>query len=136
MLSRHPEACRFPHGHTRFIEVVVRGESLDANGMLVDFKALRLALDPLMNVFDHSMAINTDDPFFDRLSAQYPAQAIVPFEGKEPTTEAIAHRLYDAVAAILRNGFESGNYRIPAGAVQLERLRVSETPSTWAEYAG
>lgn len=135
MLSKHPEACRFPHGHTRHIEVVVCGESLDSNGMLVDFKALKLAIKPFLDTFDHSMAINTADPLFPKLSEMYPDEAIVPFDNSEPTTEAIAKVVFDFIDQVLKDGFESGHYRIPAGQVKLERVRVGETPSTWAEYS-
>jgi len=135
MLSRHPEACRFPHGHTRHIEIVVVGDSLDENGMLVDFKALKLALKEFLDRFDHSMAINTDDPLFPVLAKMYAPEAIVPFEGAEPTTEAIAKLIFDYADRVLADGFESGSYRIPAGRVRLERVRVGETPSTWAEYS-
>ena len=29
MLSKHPDACRFPHGHTRRIEFVLEAADLD-----------------------------------------------------------------------------------------------------------
>ena len=133
MLSQHPESCRFPHGHTRRIEVVVVAESLDSNGMLVDFKALKLALEPFINHFDHSMAINQADPFLSSLRNQYPEEALVIFDG-EPTTEAFAHVIYEYANAVLRDGFESGPYKIEAGRVRLERVRVWETPNSWAEF--
>lgn len=133
MLSRHPEACRFPHGHTRTVEVVVAGDNLDENGMLVDFKALKLALESHIDRYDHALAVNASDPFLPRLAEAYPDEAIVVFDG-EPTTEAIAREIFEFASRILREGFESGAYRIPAGQVALERVRVWETPSSWAEF--
>jgi 6-pyruvoyltetrahydropterin/6-carboxytetrahydropterin synthase len=62
MLSKHPEKCRFPHGHTRRIEVVVSAQKLNKNEMVVDFKALKNAVEPFVEMFDHSMAINSNDP--------------------------------------------------------------------------
>ena len=41
MLSRHPARCKFPHGHTRTIEVVLEAGTLDANNMVCDFKAIK-----------------------------------------------------------------------------------------------
>ena len=41
-LSKHPEKCRFPHGHSLRIEVVVRGHRLDDNDMVCDYKALKM----------------------------------------------------------------------------------------------
>lgn len=134
MLSRHPERCRFPHGHTRRIEVVVRGRELDANGMLVDFKALKLAIQGHIERYDHAMAVNSQDPFLAEIQRMYPDDAVVVFEDSEPTTEAIAQELYEYVARVLAEGFDQTPYRIPPGAVELERVRVWETPTTWAEY--
>ena len=39
-LSKHPEKCRFPHGHSLRIEVVARGRRLDGNDMVCDYKAI------------------------------------------------------------------------------------------------
>lgn len=140
MLSRHPERCRFPHGHTRTIEVVVAGERLDANGMLVDFKALKLAIEDLIEQYDHAMAVNSQDPSLPMLRERFGEEALVVFEDQEPTTEAMAERLHRAIAAILAEGFrgraKSGvEYAIAPGAVRLERLRVWETPDSWAEFS-
>jgi len=140
MLSRHPEGCRFPHGHTRTVEVVVAGDSLDENGMLVDFKALKLALESHIDRYDHALAVNSRDPFLPQLRQQYPREALVVFEELEPTTEAIAKEIFDFADGILQSGFTTTNesgvtYRIPAGRVLLERVRVWETPASWAEYS-
>jgi 6-pyruvoyltetrahydropterin/6-carboxytetrahydropterin synthase len=132
MLSKHPERCRFPHGHTRQIEVIVSSESLDANDMVVDFKALRLAVEEYVERYDHSIAINSADPLLPDIQRIHPDSAIV-FENIDPTTEVIAKDIYDFVAGVLSYGFE-GLYTIPAGKVQLDRVRVWETPSSWAEY--
>jgi 6-pyruvoyltetrahydropterin/6-carboxytetrahydropterin synthase len=134
MLSRHSERCRFPHGHTRKIEVVVSGTRLDANDMLIDFKALRLAFQDHIDRYDHSMAINSMDPALPEMRARYPECALVVFENTEPTTEALARELFEFGQQMLLKGFEASNYRIAPGQVQLDRVRVWETPSSWAEY--
>ncbi len=138
MLSKHPERCRFPHGHTRQIEVVVSAESLDASDMVVDFKALKLALENHIDRYDHAMAINSDDPLRSALEEIHPGSTVV-FEGIDPTTEVIAKELYDFASHILRDGFSQTSlagvvYQIPAGSLTLDRIRVWETPSSWAEY--
>jgi 6-pyruvoyltetrahydropterin/6-carboxytetrahydropterin synthase len=134
MLSRHPERCKYPHGHTRTIEIVVAGPSLDANGMLVDFKALKLAVQDYVERFDHALAVNTEDPLLPDLLRNYPADAVVLFEAEDPTTEVLARDIFNHVAKVLANGFVSEPYRIVPNSVQLERVRVWETPSSWAEY--
>jgi len=134
MLSKHPERCKYPHGHTRTVEVVVAGDSLDENGMLVDFKALRLALQETIERYDHAMAVNSNDPLLPTLRNLYPEDAVVVFENAEPTTEAIAKDIFDFVEATLANGFAQDHYVIPPSKIRLERIRVWETPSSWAEY--
>ena len=34
MLSKHPEKCKFPHGHSRKIEVVISAAQLDSADMV------------------------------------------------------------------------------------------------------
>jgi 6-pyruvoyltetrahydropterin/6-carboxytetrahydropterin synthase len=102
--------------------------------MLVDFKALRLAVQEHIERFDHSMAVNSEDPLLPALLQQYPEDAVIVFQGLDPTTEVFARDVYEHVAKVLRDGFESGHYRIPAGVVEVDRVRVWETPSSWAEY--
>jgi 6-pyruvoyltetrahydropterin/6-carboxytetrahydropterin synthase len=138
MLSKHPERCRYPHGHSRRIEVVVTSEELDENDMVLDFKALKLAVQDHIERYDHAMAVNSNDPLLPDILRVHPESAIV-FDGIDPTTEAMAKDLFDHVAEVLEAGFSSSTpggaeYVIRAGAVRLERVRVWETPSSWAEY--
>lgn len=138
MLSKHSERCRFPHGHTRRIEVVVSSERLDANDMVLDFKALKLAVREYIERLDHAMAVNSKDPMLEAIKAVHPESLIV-FEEQDPTTEVIARDLFSFVAYTLASGFvgqsSSGTtYTIPAGSVELERVRVWETPDSWAEF--
>lgn len=139
MLSKHAERCRYPHGHTRKIEVVVSSEALDRNDMVVDFKALKLAVAHYIQRLDHAMAINSDDPMLEAIQQVHPDSLIV-FEKIDPTTEVIAKDLFDYVACVLREGFteesdRESTYSILPNAVELERVRVWETPSSWAEYS-
>lgn len=137
MLSKHPERCRYPHGHTRRVEIVVSAEGLDANDMVLDFKALKLAIGDYIHRYDHAMAVNSKDPLLDAMKQVHP-ESLVVFEGLDPTTEVLAKDIYDYTACVLREGWalEQGGvtYSIPANAVVLDRVRVWETPSSWAEY--
>lgn len=132
MLSKHPEACRFPHGHTRRIEIVVSAEALDENDMVCDFKALKLALGAYVARYDHAMAVNSTDPLLPAIREVHPKSLVV-FEGHDPTTEVIADDLFRFVSDVLREGFEGEGYRIPPGRIRLDRVRVWETPNSWAE---
>ena len=102
MLSRHPSLCRFPHGHSRRIDVVLVGESLDDSDMLCDFKAVKLAVRDFVRRFDHALAINSEDPLLPSLSSV--RERLVVFENQDPTTEAMAKMIFDFIAAELKAG--------------------------------
>ncbi len=80
------------------------------------------------------MAINSKDPLLPALQSLYPEDAVVVFQDQEPTTEAIARDIFEFVASVLRDGFQQDHYSIKPGLIQVERVRVWETPSSWAEY--
>ncbi len=139
MLSKHPGRCRFPHGHSRRIEVVIASPKLDDNDMVCDFKAVRYAVQDLVDRFDHAMALNSKDPFLATL-ADNPRlmDRVITFENTDPTTEVLAKHIYDALAETIRSGREfrapdGVTYRLPTH-LTLERVRVGETSSSWAEY--
>lgn len=137
MLSKHPDRCRYPHGHTRRIEVVVSANALDSNDMVCDFKALKVAIAEFIDSFDHAMAINSEDPALRAMREI--GDRLVVFEGLDPTTEVLAKHIFDFVKDRIGSGRtftdRSGiTYAFPVG-LRLERVRVGETSSTWAEYA-
>ncbi|TVQ59491.1 MAG: 6-carboxytetrahydropterin synthase [Phycisphaerales bacterium] len=136
MLSKHPGACRHPHGHSRRIEVVLASDALDDHDMVCDFKAVKLALRDFVDRFDHAMAINSADPLLPTIRET--TKRIVLFEGMDPTTEAMAKMIFDHLASeIARRAAytdeHGATFAFPEG-LRLERVRVSETPTSWAEY--
>lgn len=133
LLSKHPEKCRFPHGHSRKVEVVLVADSLDANDMVCDFKAVKLALADFLSRWDHALAINTADPQFAYFQKAY-GERIVPFPDRDPTTEVMAKAIFDELTRRLAQPGPAGNYAIGAN-VRVERIRVTETSSSWAEYS-
>lgn len=137
-LSKHPEKCRFPHGHSLKIEIVARGRNLDSNDMLCDYKALKMLVLDLIDSLDHGMAFNSEDRYRDAFDGI--ADRVLLFPDQDPTTEVLARWLYEQIAERLsRGGFvreKTGDrYRLPEG-LELERIRVWETSTSWAEYVG
>lgn len=122
LLSKHAGACRFPHGHSRTIEIVVAADALDAHDMVCDFKALKAAAHAAVERFDHTFALNTADPRFAELQAAY-GDRIVPFEHTDPTSEILAREIFRAVRA-----------QLALPSARLERVRVTETATSWAEF--
>ncbi len=134
MLHKHPGRCRFPHGHTRHIEVVVSSTKLDGNDMVCDFKALKWAVWDCVDRLDHAMAINSEDPALAGLQAA--KDRLIVFEHQDPTTEVLAKYIYESVSRRLGTTVkvEGESYHLPETLV-VERVRVSETSTTWGEYA-
>lgn len=139
MLAKHPSRCRFPHGHSRKIEIVIESRELDANDMVVDFKAVRLAVEAFLDRYDHALCVNVDDPLYEALVACYggPEGRLIPYRGEDPTSEVMAREMYEFVAAKLSGGgvvvAEDGSeYPLPPG-LKVRSLRLWETTSSWAE---
>ena len=133
LLSKHPGNCKFPHGHTRSVEMVFRAETLDANDMVLDFKAIKQMMGDFLQQFDHSLCVNTEDPNFAAFVAAY-GERIIPFDREDPTSEVMARVIFNVARHALEKARENpGEYPVRA-CVELERVRVWETSSSWAEY--
>lgn len=137
MLSKHPGRCKHPHGHSRRVDLVISAGKLDAMDMVCDFKALKLSVQGHLDAYDHALMVNAEDPILGVLSEPQKSRVIV-CEGEDPTTEVMARRIYEHVSAVLSGG---GTFKDPEGntyalgqGLTLERVRVTETSSSWAEY--
>ncbi len=135
-LSKHPELCRFPHGHTRTVEVVLSAAALDENDMVCDYKVLKLVMSRELERFDHAMVLAADDPQRE-VFAPF-AERVVLLPDGDPTTEVLARYLFRRVRDVFRPGTtvtgEGGTvYRVPEG-VRVASVKIWETSSTWAEY--
>ena len=135
MLSKHPDRCRFPHGHTRTVEIVLEARDLDKNEMVCDFKLIKDAMAEYLDNLDHSMCMNTDDPKYDDFKAIY-GDRIIDFAGIDPTSEVMARTIHDACKQRLaeRLAQEDSDYVLRAN-VRIVSVRVWETSSSWAEYS-
>ncbi len=102
MLSKHPGRCRFPHGHSRRVEIVLSSDRLDDNDMVCDFAAIKAAVRGLLDELDHAMAVNSNDPVRERLGAA--GERVVVFQDRDPTTEVLAKHIFDHVAGLIASG--------------------------------
>ena len=134
MLTHHPDKCRFPHGHTRRVEIVMEADELDAHGMVCDFKAVKDAVGDFLDTFDHSLCVNTKDPLYPTLKEAY-GDRVIGFPDTEPTTEVLAKTFFDACRTQLADYAARADTRYALRPnVRLLRVRVWETSSSWAEY--
>lgn len=115
LLSKHPGNCKFPHGHTRSVEMVFRAETLDANDMVLDFKAVKQMMGDFLQQFDHSLCVNTEDPNYAAFVAAY-GERIIPFDREDPTSEVMARVIFNVARhALEKPGRTPAN--IPCGPV-------------------
>ncbi|MBV8587771.1 MAG: 6-carboxytetrahydropterin synthase [Verrucomicrobia bacterium] len=137
ILSKHPDKCAFPHGHTRKVEFVLEAGDLDENDMVCDFKVIKELMTDFLDTLDHAMCVNTADPGYKHLQALY-GERIIKFENEDPTTEVIAKLIYDHFKNALRE-YASGQtlkaipYDLRAN-LRIVKVRLWETNSSWAEY--
>jgi 6-pyruvoyltetrahydropterin/6-carboxytetrahydropterin synthase len=105
-LEGYPGSCVVHHGHNWDVEVFVRGEALDATGLLVDFKTLKRDVSEAVGMLDH-VDLNT----------------VERFRTQNPTSEHIARFLYEEISRKV----DTDRYRV-------HRVSVHETPGSCASY--
>ncbi len=135
MLSKHPDKCRFPHGHTRKVEFLLEAETLDGHDMVCDFKTLRELMEEYLEGLDHAMCLNTADPAYPEMKDRF-GNRVIGFENEDPTTEVLAREIYCACARRMSDRAGSTGARYPLRAeVRLVSVRVWETATSWAEFS-
>lgn len=135
LLSKHPDKCRFPHGHTRKVELVFEADSLDDREMIFDFKLIGRMIGDFLETYDHALCMNTADPKFDFFKEAY-GDRIIGFENEDPTTEVMARTIYNHTKASLSKFVTTPDAEYPVReCVKIHKIRVWETTSSWAEYS-
>ncbi len=135
MLSKHPDLCKFPHGHSRKVEFILETNELDGNEMVCDFKILKEAMKDFLNTLDHALCMNTDDPMYPKLKEAY-GDRIIDFPNEDPTTEIIAKLIYDTLKIKLKEYAANPDAKYPLSSdLKIIRVRLWETSSAWAEYS-
>jgi 6-pyruvoyltetrahydropterin/6-carboxytetrahydropterin synthase len=76
--------CERLHGHNWKIEAFVRGEKLGKDGLLIDFKRIKKALEEVLDGLDHH--------FLNELTS---------FREESPSSENIAKHIYNALSKLL-----------------------------------
>lgn len=86
-LREYRGKCENLHGHNWRVMIRVKGERLDATGMLMDFGILKKLLKQTLDTLDHKFLNETP-----------------PFDQVNPTSENIAEFLYDFLGRQLPDG--------------------------------
>jgi len=109
-IAGHRGRCANLHGHNYRAVITVAGERLNEQGMLIDFGDLKAICAEIITPLDHSYL--NDLPAFGEVN---------------PTAEAIAGHIYDAVEIALSRAHKG---------VRLSHVRVCESETSYATYRG
>ena len=108
-LRNYKGKCENPHGHNYKVRITLRGERLDAAGLLLDFKDLKQVMRPVIDRIDHQMLNDLE-----------------PFTVLNPSAENLAKFFYDETNRQLDT--------MSAGRVRVKDCTVWETDTTTATY--
>jgi len=125
-LSCHQGLCKNFHGHNYTIVVGLKSETLNINGMVMDFGDLKAIGDHYFKKFDHAMMIHKSDAGkFLKLQEQMPFLKVLVSE-YEPTAENMAKECYEYFKE------ELAKY---AGNAQMDYISIFETDKSQATYS-
>jgi 6-pyruvoyltetrahydropterin/6-carboxytetrahydropterin synthase len=132
-IPHHKSQCRNLHGHRYAMEITLSGdiialESASENGMVMDFADVkRIARESVVNVWDHAFLVYEKDTEVLNFLNSLPNHKTVIFP-TVPTAENMAAEAF----RILKNEYHDtfGNH------LKLERVRLYETPNSWADAIG
>ncbi len=116
-LLGHRGKCRDLHGHSARAVIRLESETLDALGMVVDFKDIGdFVKSWLESEIDHNLLLCRDDPVLPLLQAA--GERVLAMDAN-PTAENIAKLIFDRVAA---------------GGFPVTEVALYETASAHASY--
>ncbi len=108
-LRNYKGKCENPHGHNYKVRITLCGETLDAAGLLLDFKDLKHVMRPVIDRLDHQMLNNLE-----------------PFTVINPSAENLAKYFYDETNRQLAE--------MTASRVRVKDCTIYETDTTTATY--
>ena len=110
--------CKHPHGHNAVAEIEIRTDALDSRNMVVDFNDIKDRVKGWVDQeLDHKMILRHDDPLV--RSREALGEPIYTLDSN-PTVERIARLIFDVSR---QHGLD------------VARVTVWETPTSWATYA-
>lgn len=126
----HKSQCRNLHGHRYAIEItlsgdIIRQENASDNGMVMDFSDVKaIARRAVVDVWDHAFLVYKNDSVVLDFLKSLPDHKTVIMDSV-PTAENMAAEAF----RILKSEYQDtyGNH------LKLERVRLYETPNSWAD---
>jgi 6-pyruvoyltetrahydropterin/6-carboxytetrahydropterin synthase len=129
-IPSHKSQCRNLHGHRYAIEItlsgdIIRQDGLSENGMVMDFSDVKeIARRTVVDIWDHAFLVYKEDAVILDFLNTLPDHKTVVMDSV-PTAENMAAQAF----RILRSEYHDsyGNH------LKLERVRLYETPNSWAD---
>lgn len=132
-IPSHKSQCRNLHGHRYAMEItlsgdIIRQEGASENGMVMDFSDVKaIAKRLVVDVWDHAFLVHRGDQAVLDFLATLPDHKTVIMD-TVPTAENMAAEAFRLLQAGYHDTF--GNH------LKLERVRLYETPNSWADALG
>lgn len=132
-IPSHKSQCRNLHGHRYAIEItlsgdIIRQEGVSENGMVMDFSDVKaIARRAVVDVWDHAFLVYRGDQVILDFLRTLPEHKTVIME-TVPTAENMAAEAFRILQAEYLDIY--GNH------LKLERVRLYETPNSWADALG
>jgi len=126
----HKSQCRNLHGHRYAMEITLSGdiikrEGSSEQGMVMDFSDVKaIARNEVVDKWDHAFLVYRGDAAVLAFLNGLPDHKTVVMESV-PTAENMAAEAFRILAACYRDTY--GNH------LKLERVRLYETPNSWAD---
>jgi 6-pyruvoyltetrahydropterin/6-carboxytetrahydropterin synthase len=132
-IPHHNSQCKNLHGHRYVIEITLTGdiikqEQASENGMVMDFSDVKqIARKHVVDLWDHAFLVYQHDQVVVDFLKTLPEHKTVIFK-TVPTAENMAAEAF----RILNNQYQDiyGNH------LKLSRVRLYETPNSWADATG
>ena len=132
-IPSHKSQCRNLHGHRYAIEItlsgdIIRQEGISENGMVMDFSDVKaIARRLVVDVWDHAFLVYRGDQVILDFLRTLPEHKTVIME-TVPTAENMAAEAFRILQAEYQDTY--GNH------LKLQRVRLYETPNSWADALG
>ncbi len=129
-IPSHNSQCRNLHGHRYAIEITLSGEIISRegasdDGMVMDFSDVKaIARKAVVDVWDHAFLVYQNDTVVLDFLLSLPDHKTVVMDCI-PTAENMAATAFRLLDALYRDSY--GNQ------LKLERVRLFETPNSWAD---
>ncbi len=132
-IPNHKSQCRNLHGHRYVLEITLSGdiikqENASENGMVMDFSDVKaIAKESVVNVWDHAFLVYQHDADVLNFLNSLPDHKTVVFP-TVPTAENMALEAFKILKSKYHDNY--GNH------LKLEKVRLYETPNSWADALG